>query len=337
MEMDGNWNILGHEWAVDLLQKNLANQRLRHAYLFCGPPGVGRRTLALKLAQSINCEQREQASEPCGRCLSCRQIEKMQHPDLTVVQAEQVGGNLKVQQIREMQHSLSLSPYAGRYRVALILRFEEANPNAANALLKTLEEPPKRVVLMLTATEPERLLPTIVSRCEIIRLRSLPLETVSTGLQKHFDVSEEQAELLAHLSGGRPGLSIQYLQDPDLLLKRQSYLEDLGHLLTSHRVERFAYADQLSKGKDNIGDIMQTWATFWRDVLLVQSGSNVPITNLDRIDEIHKIARYVDIQKAKALIARIDRTQYLLSRNVNKTLTLEVLLLNFPFLPVSSG
>lgn len=333
MEMHANWNILGHEWAVDLLRSNLVNGRLRHAYLFCGPPGIGRRTLALKLAQSINCEQREPAGDPCGHCPACRQIEKMQHPDLTVVQAEQVGGNLKVQQIREMQHSLSLSPYAGRYRVALILRFEEANPNAANALLKTLEEPPERVVLMLTATEPESLLPTIVSRCEMIRLRSLPLETVSTGLQTHYGVSQEKAELLAHISGGRPGLSIQYLQDPELLSKRQSYLEDLGHLLTARRVERFAYADQLSKGKDNIGDIIQTWATFWRDVMLVQSGSNVPVTNLDRIHEIQKTARHVSLKNAKALIAKIDRTQYLLSRNVNKTLTLEVLVLDLPFLP----
>lgn len=334
MEMDTNWNILGHEWAIDLLRSNLVNQRLRHAYLFCGPPGIGRRTLALKLAQSINCEQKEQAGDPCGNCPSCRQIEKMQHPDLTVVQAEQVGGNLKVQQIREMQHSLSLSPYTGRYRVALILRFEEANPNAANALLKTLEEPPKRVVLMLTATEPERLLPTIVSRCEIIRLRSLPLEFVSTGLQTHYGISQEKAELLAHISGGRPGLSIQYLQNPELLSKRHSYLEDLGHLLTARRVERFAYADQLSKGKDNIGDIMQTWTTFWRDVLLVQSGSDVPVTNLDWIDQIQKTAQQINVQKAKALIAKIDRAQYLLSRNVNKTLTLEVLVLDLPFLPI---
>lgn len=337
MEMDGNWNILGHEWAVDLLRSNLANGRLGHAYLFCGPPGIGRRTLALKLAQSINCEQRDQAGDPCGRCPTCRQIEKMQHPDLTVIQAEEVGGNLKVQQIREMQHSLSLSPYAGRYRVALILRFEEANLNAANALLKTLEEPPERVVLMLTATEPERLLPTIVSRCEIIRLRSLPLETVSDGLQTHFGISQDKAKLLAHISGGRPGLAIQYLLVPDLLLKRQSYLEDLERLLSSRRVERFAYAEQLSKGKDNIGEIMQTWVTYWRDVLLVQSGSNVPVTNLDRIEEIQKTARHVSVQEIKDLITRIDRTQYLLSRNVNKTLTLEVLVLNLPFHPIQSG
>jgi DNA polymerase-3 subunit delta' len=334
MDMHGNWSLLGHEWAVDLLRSNLVNGRLRHAYLFCGPPGIGRRTLALKLAQSINCEQSEPAGDPCGRCPSCRQIEKMQHPDLTVVQSEQVGGTLKVQQIREMQHSLSLSPYAGRYRVALILRFEEANPNAANALLKTLEEPPERVVLMLTASEPERLLPTIVSRCEIIRLRPLPLEAVSAGLQTHFGVSQEQAELLAHLSGGRPGLSIQYLQNPELLQTRQSCLDDLAHLLNSKRVERFAYAEQLSKGKDKTGDILQTWATFWRDVLLVRSGSNVPVTNVDRIEEIRKIAQHVSLPSAKALIDEIDHTQYLLSRNVNKTLTLEVLLLNLPFIPV---
>ncbi len=333
MEINGNWNILGHEWAVDLLRKNLSNGRLRHAYLFCGPPGIGRRTLALKLAQSINCEQGEKASNPCGRCITCRQIEKMQHPDLTIVQAEQIGGNLKVQQIRELQHSLSLSPYASRYRVALILRFEEANPSAANALLKTLEEPPEHVVLMLTAREPEGLLPTIVSRCELIRLRTLPLETISVGLQTRYGISQERADFLAHISGGRPGLSLQYLQDPSLLKKRQSYLEDLVHLLSSDRVKRFAYADQLAKGKESTVDILQAWSSFWRDVLLLQSGSYVPVTNLDRIEEIQRIIQYVSTHKVKDLILKLDRTQYLLNRNVNKTLTLEIMMLNLPFLP----
>ncbi len=122
-------------------------------------------------------------ASPAASCLTCRQIENMQYSDLLVVQAEQEGGTLKVDQIRELQHSLALAPYQGRYKVALLLRFEEAHPSAMNALLKTLEEPAPQVIILLTADSPENLLPTIVSRCEVLRLRPISLEQVSQGLQ----------------------------------------------------------------------------------------------------------------------------------------------------------
>jgi len=209
-----NWDMLGHEWAVELLRGHLAHNRVRHAYLFTGPQGVGRRTLALRLAQGLNCPQPSAPGVPCRSCRTCQRIERMQHPDLTVVHAEQVGGVLKVDQIREMQRGLSLSPYEARYRVALLLRFEEANPNAANALLKTLEEPPPQVVLILTAESAEVLLPTIVSRCEALHLRPLPLDVVGEGLQTRWGLPPDEARLLAHLSGGRPGYALHLHRTP---------------------------------------------------------------------------------------------------------------------------
>src|SRR5574342_647685 len=136
------WDLLGHEWAARLLTEHIAGGRLRHAYLFTGPRGVGRRTLALRLAQAVNCLQPPAPGVPCGACSACVRMERMQHPDLAVIQAETEGGVLKVEGVRDLQHSLSLAPYEARYRIALLLRFEEANPSAANALLKTLEEPP---------------------------------------------------------------------------------------------------------------------------------------------------------------------------------------------------
>lgn len=164
-----DWRILGHRWAVDLLAEHTAHGGLRHAYLFTGPSGVGRRTLALRLAQAVNCLQPPTPGGLCGACAACTRLEKMQHPDLAVIQAEQVGGTLKVDQVRELQRSLSLAPYEANYRVALMLRFEEAHPGAANALLKTLEEPAPKVLILLTAESVESLLPTIVSRCELLQ------------------------------------------------------------------------------------------------------------------------------------------------------------------------
>jgi DNA polymerase-3 subunit delta' len=151
MQNNSNWGLFGHEWAVDILRSQIRQQQIRHAYLITGPQGVGRRTLALTFAQSLNCPQPTAPGEPCGTCSTCQRIHAMAFPDLTITQAEQAGGVLKVEQVRELQHSLALTPYEGRYRVAIILRMEEAHPSASNALLKTLEEPNPQVVLLLTA------------------------------------------------------------------------------------------------------------------------------------------------------------------------------------------
>ena len=329
--MNENWNLLGHDWVVQLLQENLKGGRIGHAYLFAGPEGIGRRTLALRLAQGINCEETENPGIPCGSCRSCRLIENMEHPDLAIVQAEQVGGNLKVNQIRELQHNLSLSPYESKYRIALILRIEEANLSAANALLKTLEEPPTRVVMILTAKDAEGLLPTIVSRCELFNLRSLPVNSVSNWLQNDYTIPLKDAEMLAHISGGLPGCALRYLNEPELMSKRQTGLDALTRLISANRVERFAAAENYAKNKDEIRNTLNVWISFWRDILLVRTGSSVPIMNIDYENEIRALSKQLDISVLKQMITLIDRSIYLLNVNANTRLTLEVLMLDLPY------
>ena len=326
------WKMLGHDWAVDLLRGHLANGRVRHAYLITGPPGVGRRTLALRFAQAINCPQPFEPGVPCGTCRSCHLIDIMQHPDLTITQAEHIGGTLKVKQIRQLQHSLALSPYEATYRLALILRFEEANPSAANALLKTLEEPAPQVILLLTALDPESLLPTIVSRCELIRLRPLALETTSQGLKSHFNIPDQDANLLAHISGGRPGYALRLHQDPDALHNRQSWLTDLHNLLTANHVERFAYAESIAKDKEQLDVILQAWMSFWRDIMLCAAGSSTPLINLGWKTEIEALAQRIGLEQAKNAVKLLERTQKRLQQNVNTRLAIEVMMLDLPHL-----
>jgi len=128
------WNILGHEWAVNLLHQHIAQNSIKHAYLFTGPQGVGRRTLALRFAQAINCPNPPSPGVPCGECRTCRQIEKMEHVDLSFIEASTPGGTIKIDQIRDLQRNLSLSPYEAKYRIAILARFDEANASASNAL-----------------------------------------------------------------------------------------------------------------------------------------------------------------------------------------------------------
>ena len=324
-----NWNLLGHEWAVNMLRQHVVQDSARHAYLLAGAPGVGRRTLALRFAQALNCKQPIESGIPCGICRDCKQIEAMQHPDLTIVQAEMEGGTLKVDQVREARRSLTLKPYQSKYRVALFLRFQEANENASNALLKTLEEAPSYAVLILTADQAEGLLPTISSRCEVLRLQPLPLETVESFLQQQ-GADEQQSRLIAHISGGRPGTAMRLLKDSSALRSREEKLNDIASLLSGTRADRFAYAEKLSKDKDNMRANLLLWLSFWRDVLLRSGGASTPPANIDRIEEIESLAGRMQLSEARRVAAALEKSLVQLDANVNARLLAEVLLLDWP-------
>jgi DNA polymerase-3 subunit delta' len=326
-----NWGLMGHTWAVNMLQRHIQEDAVRHAYLFTGAPGIGRRTLALRFAQALNCPQPPAPGEACRICRTCTQIEAMQYSDLTVLQAEQEGGTLKVEQIRAIQHGLSLKPYQGNYRVAIILRFQEANPNAANALLKTLEEAPRHVILILIADNPEQLLPTIVSRCEGLRLRSQPVKSVQKFLQSH-GADPDKARLLAHLSGGRPGYALRLMEDANILEQRTRWLSEMHGLLSSSRIQRFDYAEKVSKNKDGLRQIFELWGSYWRDVMLVSSGSSIDLTNIDLQQEIETLSKKINLPLARRLVMNIEKSIERLDKNVNARLLLEVLLLDWPFI-----
>lgn len=326
------WNILGHDWAVEMLTEHIIQSRVRHAYLFTGPQGVGRRTLALCFAQALNCPSPPTPGQACGVCSTCTRIGRMQHPDLAIVQAEQEGGTLRVDQVRELNRGLSLAPYEARYRVAVLLRFEEAHVSASNALLKTLEEPPPQVVMILTAESAESLLPTIVSRCEVLRLRPIPPDILEQGLISRWGVDHDQARLLAHVAGGRPGYALGLHGDAERMELRNTWLEDHYALLTASRVDRFVYARTITedKNKDNLPGILQVWLSFWRDVMLRAMVTSVPLTNLDWSDKIQNLAEHLQKGAAQDMVSVLERTLYRLDRNVNARLAIEVLMLTLP-------
>lgn len=317
--------VVGHDWAIDLLKRQQQQGHLPQALLIIGPSHVGKGTLGRFLAQSVNCQGNPQ---PCGQCLSCRKIVSGNHPDVRFFDDDDE--TIKIDQIRELQRELALSPHESQYRMVLFCNFERATTSAANALLKTLEEPAGQVVIILTALDPSQLLPTIVSRCQILILRPQSAQKISEVLQTRWQLSTERAELLAQLSGGRLGWAITALKDERFLERRENHLTDLLELLRMSRAERLAYAQNLSRDQSAVKETLALWLTIWRDLMLLHSASQTRPTNLDWQPTLQQIARQTTMIQAKTIVARLRTALLNMDRNVNPRLNLEVVLLKLP-------
>lgn len=246
---------------------------------------------------------------------------------MRIVQAE--GASIKIDQIRELQREAALSPVEGRRRVYVIRQIELATTEAANCLLKTLEEPPARVILILTTSDRDVLLPTIVSRCQILTLYPLPIEQVQAVLVER-GLDDEGARLLARLSTGRLGWAINAARDPTPLRQRQQRLDEMAALSEQGKVERLAYAASLSHNPDEARQALDLWLSWWRDLLLLTSGSGLGVTNLDRQAELADAAHRYSLDQAYNTVLALRRAVWQLGHNANVRLVLENLMLHWP-------
>jgi DNA polymerase-3 subunit delta' len=328
-----SWNLLGHDMAITYLKQHSHPEKTRHAYLITGPEGVGKRTLALAFVKALNCTQPPKLGEFCGECLTCRQIDAQAYPDLTVL-APEPGKELRIEQIRTMQQTLSLAPYQSRYRVVLILNFHRATASASNALLKSLEEPPSRAILILTADAAESLLPTIASRCEVLRLRPEPVEAAAEGLSKQYGIAPELAHRYAHLTSGRIGAALRLESEPQSLTVYEEALDLLEEFLPGKQRERLAGLDGLMKAKSGPREMASTlvpaWLTWWRDCLMVNAGADVPLVNLARQSQIEKVSGQVSGHILRALLESHEAALGQIDSYVNARLILENLVLSLP-------
>jgi DNA polymerase-3 subunit delta' len=316
------WPIIGHEWVVELLSRSVQADNTSHAYLFTGPSQIGKTSLAKAFAQLVQCRG---VDPPCGDCRSCILVQADRHPDVLMISPEE--GRIKIEAIRELQRTVALTAVESGHRVCIISHVDLATPAAANCLLKTLEEPPPRVILVLTADREDMLLPTIVSRCQVLSLRLLSTERTVQALQQR-GVDLERARLIGHLARGRIGWALHVSQDERVLGERNQVLDQIEELSTGTYVRRFHWAEQLSKKPDQVPFVLEILTSWWHDVLVLTSESGVQITNIDRQAQLCEWAQRYDVFTAKQVLRSIRETGWRLEHNANLRLALEVLALD---------
>jgi DNA polymerase III subunit delta' len=327
-----SFDLIGNGWAVNALRQHLMTGAVRHAYLLTGPQGVGKATLAGELAQALICAADDPSTRPCGQCPNCRRGAARNHPDVHWLESD---SGLKIDQIRELQRELALSPFEARCRVAILPDFEGASIEAANALLKTLEEPGPHVVLIITAAMEESVLPTIVSRCEVLALRPLAVAELASALEAG-GTDPDDASRLAAQSLGRPGWAMAWLNHPEEREHRASLADDGLRMLELSWADRFEYVQGVNRHKeaaDNrraTAEVLEVWLGLWRDVLHGAYGvDRQPCTPLPEL-EVEKLAARLGPGEAESVLRTIETALQRLGGNANPVLTLETVVLSLP-------
>ncbi len=313
--------------SLRLIANALENHRLAHAYLITGPPGSGKQHFMERCSQLILCDDPRFGlhPEPCHICNSCVKFERRLHPDLLQLAPE--GRYIKIDQIRSIQKMLSFAPLESKRRVCTITAAERLGIDAANALLKTLEEPPDNTYLLLSAISMARLLPTIVSRCQIITFRD---EINSTATNREFGIEgvpEDVVPFLKYVSGKRPNLANELIESGILDL-RQTLFEFLG---TSRKKELFFQTSQaISNPKENIEHAIKIIYTIIRDLLLLKQPEPSLyelMVNLDKKQELTKLAQAINYDSLSEYQDRIEKASIYLDRNVNPEMIADMLLM----------
>ncbi|MFN8492077.1 MAG: DNA polymerase III subunit delta' [Caldilineaceae bacterium] len=332
------WAVYGHHWAVELLQR-AAGSGPSHAYLFLGPRQIGKSTLARVFAQALLCTGTD--ARPCGQCRACRLVVKGSHPDFRWIQpidkngeVDRLDGLLRTEQAAEIIHEVALRPAEAHYKVFIIQDAHNANDTFANKLLKTLEEPPAHAILCLTALDRNSILPTIVSRCQLVELRPLDAPTVLQALTTQWQADLAQAQLLARLANGRIGWAVEQLQNAKAQQTRLEQLQALWQLLSADRIERLTFAEQLAANRNNqqLFGLLELWTLWWRDLLLAQAGSLENCCNIDQLAEIARQAELLTTKAVQHYLYLLKRIEMYLHHTVNTRLALDVLLLQMPYI-----
>ncbi|HZU11272.1 MAG TPA: DNA polymerase III subunit delta' [Chloroflexota bacterium] len=321
------WQIIGHERVVAALQRPLEAGRLPHALLFIGPHRIGKTHLALQLAAAFNCEGDD---PPCGRCLHCRQIAAGTHPDVTVVAPADGKESIRIEQVRELRDAGALRPFQGKHKVYIITGAEALTDQAADALLKTLEEPQPQLTLILTASDETALPATIVSRCRVMPFQAVSTDVLVAALRER---GEEQAADLARLANGSAGWALQAAAQPALVKARQDMVERLAETFSLDLEGRLKLAESLAADRKDRGAVraaLEVLALLARDLLLISQDLPPRLVTGDTQTRLAAQATRLTLTEIHRSLESLRLAMERIDRNVDGRLTLEALFTALP-------
>lgn len=329
-------DLVNQDHAVLLLRSAVRAKHVAHAYLFVGPPGVGRLEAARAFAQLLNCE-RPVDEDACGECRGCRLVLKGQHPDVRLVDVERgllldpddtTKTFIGINQIRELRRQVVYPPVEGGSKVYILVNADRMDRDAASSMLKVLEEPPPQVVIILIAESTVPMLPTVVSRCQLVRFSLIPLPLIEKALIERHGVPPGQARFLGSLSGGQLGRAVTWATSEAALALRERVLDLLVWFERPDLLARLDAAEELAKDKENLPEMLDI-ALFWYRDLLVwrETPDDALLVNLDRKDAIASLAASIDPAQLNDRILAVQVAKDALRRNVHPRLALEAFFL----------
>lgn len=319
-------DVVGHKDIINYIKNAVKMDQVSHAYIMNGERGAGKKLLAYLFAMTLLCE--EKGPEPCNTCHSCRQAETGNHPDIIRVTHEKPN-SISVDDIREqVNNTIMIKPYQGPYKVYIIDRADLMTPQAQNALLKTIEEPPQYAVIMLLTENAEVLLPTINSRCVMLRLRYIKDKLINKYLMESLKVPDYKAELCTAFAQGNMGHAIMLANSEHFNEIREEAVHLLRHVRDMELSEIVQAVNGITAYKLEITDYLDIIAVWYRDVLLYKATKDMDtVVFKDQIDDIREQARMSSYEGIQLIISSLDKAKVRLKANVNFDLVMELLFL----------
>ena len=312
--------IKGQPRAIKILQKEIATSSLSGAYLFVGPTGIGKTLTALAFTKALNCKIG--GPDSCDRCSSCRKIDHLNHPDVRVITPEE--GSIKIEQIRDLKRGAGYKLFEGKKKVWIIEEADKFTLEAANSLLKVLEEPPPDAVFILISETQEKLLPTILSRCEIIRFFPLSSKALHSIVAVYLPPDSPKANLIKKLARGRVGEVLSLIKDENILKTREVVLDILSKKISLEDI--FQWVSKLKDyGTTELERILDIIIFWFRDLLILKQGDSRRVVNYDRMEELKNQKETYSYGSIKQAIETVERTKGYLKCNVNQSLALEAM------------
>ena len=318
--------IVGHEQIKEHMQAAIRDKKPFHAYLFQGEEGVGKEALARTFAAGLQWLS-ESSDKPCKECVSCRQMESGNQPDVIWVTREKA--SLGVDEIREqLCNTMDIKPFSSPYKIYLVPEAEKMTEAAQNALLKTIEEPPEYGIVILMTSNISALLPTIQSRCLTMEFRPLSTAVVESYVKEHCQVPDYQARASAAFAQGNLGKAMRYAKSEDFIERKDHIISLLRHVEQMDLSEMLAVIKDLGTRKDEVRDYIDLMVLWYRDVLLFKATKDInQLLFQDEASYISREASHRSYEKIEEILQAFEKAKVRLRANVNFDITMELMLL----------